>query len=249
MERKIICGNWKCNGTFSEVLIIISNILKSYNGQNDVIICVPNIYIQPIHHYLWKQNNIYIGSQDVSIIDKCGPYTGEVTASMLKDIGASYTIIGHSERRSLFMESDNTILVKIKNALNAELKVILCIGETLEEFNNKQTYEVCINQLKPIFFEIFKKYEYFFVIESIIIAYEPLWSIGTGNVATPKIINDTNTYIKDWIFQNFNFDIKILYGGSVKLDNASLILETSNVDGLLVGGASLTPEFSNIINV
>ena len=177
-----------------------------------------------------------------------GAYTGEVSAQMLKSIGTEYVIIGHSERRQYFAETDETVNKKIKSALAVGLKPIVCVGETLEQRENGKTEEIVTNQVEKAFNNL--KAE---DLKNIIIAYEPIWAIGTGKTATKEEANETIAQIRKKVAemygQNDANEIIIQYGGSVKASNAKELFEMSDIDGGLVGGASLKPdEFSKIVN-
>jgi triosephosphate isomerase len=172
-----------------------------------------------------------------------GAYTGEISASMLKETGCSHVILGHSERRALFHESDRMVNDKAKAALEAGLVPIICIGETLEQREGNQTFDVVMNQLNGSLghFQSTR-----ILPPKTILAYEPVWAIGTGKTATPEQAQEVHQYIRDWIEKNFNTDmaqkIRILYGGSVKPDNAPILMSMPDIDGALVGGASLKPD-------
>ena len=178
--------------------------------------------------------------------EESGAFTGEVSPLMIKEF-CQYVIIGHSERRQYFGETDETVNKKIKAALKQGLKVILCIGESLEQRESGQTFQVLEEELKKGLFEIKSD-----GIESIVIAYEPIWAIGTGKTATPEIAEEAHKFIRDYISKIFNKDIgekiRILYGGSVKPTNISDLMDMEDIDGALVGGASLDPDtFAEIV--
>lgn len=216
------------------------------NSEAEIILCVP--YTDLFYSLLTAQNtNIKIGAQNMHFEEK-GAYTGEVSGKMLKSIGVEYVIIGHSERRQYFNETDETVNKKIKAAFDNELKPIVCVGETLEQREAKQTKEVITKQTELALQGLTQEQ-----VENTIIAYEPIWAIGTGKTATSEQANDAIKSIRDKICQiygqNVGNGVIIQYGGSVKSSNAKEIFEMSDIDGGLVGGASLKPdEFAKIVN-
>ena len=213
--------------------------------KNDVVLCVP--YIDLFYSLLHVQGtNIKIGAQNMHWEEK-GAYTGEVSASMLKSIGVEYVIIGHSERRQYFNETDETVNKKIKSALLHGLKPIVCVGETLEQREAGETEKIVTNQIAKAFEGIASEN-----LENIIVAYEPIWAIGTGKTATKEDANNTIMQIRKKLAeiygQNEAEGVIIQYGGSVKSSNAKELFEMSDIDGGLVGGASLkAEEFSKIV--
>ena len=244
MRRKIIAGNWKMNMLPNEAMSFITE-LEPYakNAKCEIILCVP--YTDLFYSLLTAQNtNIKIGAQNMHWEEK-GAYTGEVSPNMLKCINVEYVIIGHSERRQYFAETDETVNKKIKSALNHGLKPILCVGETLEQRENNMQDAIISNQIKSALKGIES-------IENIIIAYEPIWAIGTGKVATKEDANNTikiiRSTVKELYGDNVAQNVCILYGGSVKKENAKELFSTSDIDGALVGGASLkVDEFAKIL--
>ena len=213
------------------------------NAKCEIILCVP--YTDLFYSLLTAQNtNIKIGAQNMHWEEK-GAYTGEVSPNMLKCINVEYVIIGHSERRQYFAETDETVNKKIKSALNHGLKPILCVGETLDQRENNMQDAIISNQIKAALKGIES-------IENITIAYEPIWAIGTGKVATKEDANNTikiiRSTVKELYGDNVAQNICILYGGSVKKENAKELFSTSDIDGALIGGASLkVDEFAKII--
>ena len=249
MSRKIfIGGNWKCNGTKNSVKKLINilnyNITSSYNAE--IVVAPPFLYLNYVISNI--KNQIQVSSQDVSNEKGYGAFTGEITPEMIYDFGIPWTIIGHSERRhKVTTESNHFIASKVKNALDVGLKVIICIGELLEEREKNKTLEICINQLTPIVEIISPKYW-----NNIVIAYEPVWAIGTGVIATPEQAENIHSKIRQWInnkLGNYISDsIRIIYGGSVKSTNCRNLIDKKNIDGFLIGGASINEEFIQIIN-
>ena len=246
MRRKVIAGNWKMNKSPSDVVDFMSTFPELVKDtENEVILCVPFIDLMEAIK-LANGTNVKIGAQNVHFKDN-GAYTGEVSPKMLKDIGVQYVIIGHSERRQYYNETDESVNLKLKAALAHGLKPIVCVGETLEQREAGITKEFVTNQVKLALKDIEKD-----KLKNIIIAYEPIWAIGTGKTASSEDANEVCKWIRDEI-RNLHGsvadDIIIQYGGSVKSTNAKELFEMSDIDGGLVGGASLEPdEFSKIVN-
>ena len=216
------------------------------NSEVEVILCVP--YTDLFYSLLTAQDtNIKIGAQNMHW-EESGAYTGEVSGKMLKSIGVEYVIIGHSERRQYFNETDETVNKKIKSAFANELKPIICVGETLEQREAGKAEEIITNQTKIALDGLTEEQ-----VENTIIAYEPIWAIGTGKTATAEDANNSIKAIRNEIAKNYGQNIAdkviIQYGGSVKASNAKELFSTSDIDGGLVGGASLkVEEFANIVN-
>ena len=235
---KIIAANWKLNSSFDFIKGYFETIYSNIPLSSDVcgIICPPSIYLQNCYP---KIIPLHLGAQDCSNFNS-GAYTGEISASMLKENNCQFCIVGHSERRQIFNQTNEDINLKAKNLINNNINPIICIGETLEEKNKGLTRSVLKKQILnslPINASI----------QSVIIAYEPIWAIGTGLTPTYKEIEDIHSFIKKDI-KNFK-NYKILYGGSVNSNNAKDIMDLENVDGVLVGGSSLNPlEFIKILN-
>ena len=247
MRRKVIAGNWKMNMLPNETIDFIQELTPLVKDtKNEVILCVP--YIDLFYALLHVQDtNIKIGAQNMHWEEK-GAYTGEISGKMLKSIGVEYVIIGHSERRQYFAETDETVNKKIKSALANGLKPIVCVGETLEQREAGQTKQIVTSQIEKAFKDIPAS-----SLEQIIIAYEPIWAIGTGKTATKEDANTTIMQIRKKLAeiygQNEADGVIIQYGGSVKSSNAKELFEMSDIDGGLVGGASLkADEFSKIVN-
>ena len=247
MRRKVIAGNWKMNMLPNEAMQFIDTLVPLVkNTENEVILCVP--YTDLFYSLLTAQGtNIKIGAQNMHF-EESGAYTGEVSGKMLKSIGVEYVIIGHSERRQYFNETDETVNKKIKAAFANWLKPIVCVGETLEQREAGQTVEIITSQIEKALDGLAEEQ-----VENTIIAYEPIWAIGTGKTATAEQANETIKSIRDKICQMYGQMVSngviIQYGGSVKSTNAKEIFEMSDIDGGLVGGASLKPEeFSKIVN-
>ena len=247
MTKKIIAGNWKMNMLPNEAMAFIEALTPMVKDTpNEVILCVP--YVDLFYSLLTSQNtNIKIGAQNMHWEEK-GAYTGEVSPQMLKSIGVEYVIIGHSERREYFSETDKTVNKKLKAAHEVGLKPIVCVGETLEQREKGETTQILEKQIKFGLEGLTEEQ-----IRNTIIAYEPIWAIGTGKTATKEDANDTIKGIRKEIenmYGNENSkNVAILYGGSVKSSNSKDLFTMSDIDGGLVGGASLdAEEFSKIVN-
>ena len=247
MRKKVIAGNWKMNMLPNEAINFIEEFTPLVKDtKNEVILCVP--YIDLFYALLNVQGtNIKIGAQNMHW-EENGAYTGEISAKMLKSIGVEYVIIGHSERRQYFAETDETVNKKVKAAHSNGLKPIVCVGETLEQREANKTIEIITKQTK-LALEGLTNEE----IENTIIAYEPIWAIGTGKTATSSDANESIKAIRKEIEKIYGQIVAnrviIQYGGSVKSSNAKELFTTSDIDGGLVGGASLkAEEFARIAN-
>jgi triosephosphate isomerase len=247
-RRFIIAGNWKMNLTLAGSLELAENLKKAAAGVSDVdiAICPPNVHIQPVAAAM-KGTNIGVGAQNV-YFEKEGAYTGEISAGMLKDIGCQYVILGHSERRNIMGESSEQVNLKVHAALAAGLIPIVCVGELIKERKAGTTEQVVRRQFDGSFSGISPE-----DMKKCVIAYEPVWAIGTGEVATPEQAEEVHVAIRKMIEKNYSKDVaeavRIQYGGSVNDKNAKEILAKPNVDGALVGSASLKVEvFMGIIN-
>ena len=246
MRRYVIAGNWKMNFTPSEATAFINEVKPLVEGKNncDIIFCAPFVTIGAAMEAA-KGSNIKIGAQNVHFEEK-GAFTGEISAKMLKEIGVEYVIIGHSERRQYFGETDHTVNLRTKAALNAGLKVLLCLGEVKEERLAGITNEVVAMQTKLDLAGISAE-----ELKNVIIAYEPVWAIGTGLTATPEQADETCGAIRDVVASLYGREaadeLIIQYGGSMNEKNASELLSKENVDGGLIGGASLVAEKFNAI--
>lgn len=247
MRKKVIAGNWKMNKTLSEATSYMQEFIPMVkNSESEVVICAPYVDLASLVE-LAKGTNVKVGAQNMHF-EESGAYTGEISASMLKEIGVEYVIIGHSERRQYFAETDESVNLKLKVAFEKELKPIVCVGESLEQREAGKTKEVITNQTKFALEGLTNEQ-----VENTIIAYEPIWAIGTGRTATSEDANNSIKEIRDEICKIYgqitSNRVIIQYGGSVKSSNARELFETSDIDGALVGGASLKPdEFSKIVN-
>lgn len=247
MRRKVIAGNWKMNKNIQETETYINELKELVRDtQNEVIICVPFVDLCKAVK-MTKDTNIKVGAQNVYSKED-GAYTGEVSAKMLADMGVEYVIIGHSERREYFNENDEMINSKLKIAIEYGLKPILCVGETLKQREEGLTKEWITKQVDSDLANLSKEN-----VKNIIIAYEPIWAIGTGKTASKEEANEALIWIREEIENLYDKELAdeiiIQYGGSVKSSNAKELFSMSDIDGGLVGGASLNPtEFAKIVN-
>lgn len=243
MSKYLIAGNWKMNTNLDEAKKITDELhgYKDFDSEVEMLICPPFTHIGFLSE-LVDLSRVSLGAQNVHYEPK-GAYTGEISNEMLLSVGCEYVIIGHSERRSYFNETNELINKKVVNSLNAGLRVILCIGETLEDRESGNTNEVLEEQLTKGLLGVEETI-------NLKIAYEPVWAIGTGKTATSEQISETHKFISNFLNLRFGDNIiKILYGGSMNAENAKDILSISNVNGGLIGGASLKPEsFLSIYN-
>ena len=247
MRRKVIAGNWKMNMLPNEAIEYIQNFENLVKDtKNEVILCVP--YVDLFYCLMNAQGtNIKIGAQNMHWKES-GAYTGEVAPKMLKSIGVEYVIIGHSERRAYYAETDETVNLKVKAAFENELKPIVCVGESLEQREAGEAEKIITTQTRLALEGLSNDQ-----VKNTIIAYEPIWAIGTGKTATSDDANNAIKAIRAEIAKIYGDaiaeEVIIQYGGSVKSSNAKELFTTSDIDGGLVGGASLKPdEFAKIVN-
>lgn len=237
-------GNWKCNGTKDTISKLVSDLNSAkLEADVDVVVAPPFVYIDQVKNTL--TDRIEISAQN-SWVGKGGAFTGEISVEQLKDIGCKWVILGHSERRHVIGEVDQFIGKKAAYALTEGLGVIACIGEKLEEREAGKTFDVCFQQLKA-FADAVPSWE------NVVIAYEPVWAIGTGKVASPAQAQEVHAAVRDWLKKNISAEVasktRIIYGGSVNGGNSAELAKQEDIDGFLVGGASLKgPEFATIIN-
>ncbi len=238
MRKPMIAGNWKLHKTVSEALELVKDVQKNVADVQDVEIVVAPVFtaLYPVAAEL-KGSNIAVSSQDV-YWEEQGPFTGEVVPGMLKDVGCTHAIIGHSERRQYFGETEETVNKKVKAALAAGLTPIMCVGETLEQRESGDTMNVVAAQVRGGLEGLSND-----DVAKIVIAYEPVWAIGTGKTATPDQAQDVHKSIRDLVAEIASADvadgIRILYGGSVKPENVDELMGQPDLDGALVGGAAL----------
>ncbi len=238
MKKQFIAGNWKMNLTIDEARGLARKLCdESVNsGVVDIGVFPAFVFLRDICEIL-RGSKVYVGAQNM-YLEKSGAFTGEVSGSMLRDVGCTHVIIGHSERRTIFHETNSMINSKIKAALSCGLKTIFCVGEKQEERDDDKTNEVVGNQLSEGLAGLTSEQ-----IKELTIAYEPVWAIGTGKTATPEQANEVHTFIRNTIRSKYENDtaqsIRIQYGGSVNSKNADDLLGQPEIDGALVGGASL----------
>ena len=237
MRRTLIAGNWKMNGSLAANSSLLTEIVAGLpaNMAAKVLVCVPAPYLLQCAEIL-KDSQVSLGAQDLSAHAQ-GAYTGEVSAAMLADCGAVYVIVGHSERRAYHAESDALVAQKVLAALASGLTPVVCVGETLEQRESGQTNHVVASQLQAVL-DVLGVDQ----LQKIVIAYEPVWAIGTGKTATPQMAQDVHAFLrrqvaaKDVVAAE---SVQILYGGSMKPENAVELLAMNDIDGGLIGGAAL----------
>ncbi|MBL7811561.1 MAG: triose-phosphate isomerase [Bacteroidetes bacterium] len=240
MREKIVAGNWKMHKTLEESQALITEIRgiirDELRGQTRVIVCPPFIALTAASRLL-EGTDIGLGAQNCHFEDQ-GAYTGEISAPMVKSTGARYVIIGHSERRQFFGDTNEITARKAKNAIRHGLKVIFCVGETLQQREDKTYFKVVEAQLRDGLFDLDRK-----EFSQVVIAYEPVWAIGTGLTASPEQAQEMHAYIRKVVATHYTDEIaadtSILYGGSVKPDNAATLFGQEDIDGGLIGGAAL----------
>ena len=237
MRKILIAGNWKMNGDSAGSHELVAGIVAGLDGSEsaDVLVCPPYPYLASVAQQL-DGTAVALGAQNVSENDN-GAFTGEVSAGMLKDVGASYAIVGHSERRTLYGETDEQVAAKFVAAQGQGLVPVLCIGETLDERGGGETEAVCGRQLAAVV-----SAAGIGAFERAVIAYEPVWAIGTGQTATPEQAQDVHRHIRSLLAaedEQVADGVQILYGGSMKGENAAGLLGMPDIDGGLIGGASL----------
>lgn len=236
MRRSLIMGNWKMNGSRESGLELAKALVEGLGEvSQEVAVCVPFIYLSDIRQAL-STSNIALGAQNVAD-QAAGAYTGEISASMLADSGVKYALVGHSERRSYYGDSNESVAKRFGQALKQNIIPVLCVGETLEEREQDRTFQVVDEQLDAVIAA-----EGIEAFANAVIAYEPVWAIGTGKTASNEQAQEVHQYIRQRIAaknQDIADNLQILYGGSVKPDNAKSLFAEADIDGGLVGGASL----------
>lgn len=247
-RKKIVAGNWKMNTDYNEAIALINNVFNASKTLINVekIVFPPFPFLHSACEITKNESNFFIGAQNCSEY-LSGAYTGEVSANMINSIGCSYVLIGHSERRLYFKETDGQLILKIKHALNHNLRIVYCVGEQLEERKNALHFDVVRAQLEQVL-NNFNELD----LEKIYIAYEPVWAIGTGETATPNQAQEMHAHIRSVINKSFSAvaaeKINILYGGSCNSKNAKELFSCNDIDGGLIGGASLkADEFCKIM--
>ncbi len=248
MRQKIVAGNWKMNKNAEETEDLLNALINQLPNDKEVEIIVAPTFINlasAVDHL--EFTNIVVAAQNMHQSEN-GAFTGEISADMLKSIGVNTVILGHSERRAIFHETDAVISFKVDKALQHQMRVIFCFGEELKDRQNNQHFNIVENQLRDGLFHLDKS-----AWENIVLAYEPVWAIGTGETASPEQAQEMHSFIRETIRKAFGSDVaedvSILYGGSVKPDNAKEIFSKPDVDGGLIGGAALKAEdFAAIVN-
>jgi len=243
MRKKIIAGNWKMNHGPKDAVSFANSIKNTIGSDTDVVFCVPYVSLAPVAEAL-SGTSISVGAQNMHFED-CGAYTGEISGKMLADMGVPYVIIGHSERRAYFTETDDTVNKKTKKALSCGLKPIVCVGETLHQREQGITVDLIRLQTKIALRDISAEDA-----KSVVIAYEPVWAIGTGITATDDQAEEACAAVRQVLSEIYDREtaeeMRIQYGGSVTKDNAAALFAMPNIDGGLVGGASLKADFEVI---
>jgi triosephosphate isomerase (TIM) len=247
MARKvIIAGNWKMNKTAAEAKALVEDLKPLVAGLNAEVVVCPTFTSLNATVDAAKGSNVKVGAQNIHWAEN-GAFTGEISAEMLKEIGVEYVIIGHSERRQYFGETDATVNQRLKAALAADLTIMVCVGELLEEREGGLTEQVLKTQLSGGLAGLTAE-----EMAQVVIAYEPVWAIGTGKTATPEMAEETHAYVRQVLTELFGSEtaetVRIQYGGSMKAENSALLVGQSNIDGGLIGGASLKADsFADLI--
>ena len=246
MRKPIMAGNWKMNKTIAETIEFINEIKDKLNDDKvEALICAPFTVLKDLKDAT-KGTNIKVGAQNMHYAEN-GAFTGEVSATMLKEIGMDYVIIGHSERRQYFNETNESCNKKVLKALEVGINPILCCGETLEQREANETKNICKVQVEEALKDVDVN-----DISKVVIAYEPIWAIGTGKTATSEDANDVISYIREVVaglYKDKANEVRIQYGGSVKPQNVAEIMAQSDIDGALVGGASLAAnDYIQLVN-
>ena len=247
MRKPIIAGNWKLNKTSREAMVLVEELKRDLADVNgvDIVVCPPFTALESVSEAL-MESNIAVGAQNMYWTDS-GAFTGEVSAPMLKDFGVQYVIVGHSERRQYFGETNETVNKRLRAALSHQMTPIVCVGENLAEREANKTFDIiknhCEGSLAGLTAEEAQK---------IVIAYEPVWAIGTGKTASPQQAQEVHAFIRQLLGKMFSADaaqtVRIQYGGSVTPENIASLISQPDIDGALVGGASLkAPSFAAIV--
>lgn len=233
-KKRLVMGNWKMHGSLDQNAQLLNQLiadLGNAHSQTDIVVCAPHPYLAQLQQLL-SGSPIQWGAQNMSE-HEAGAFTGEVSATMLKDFGCQWVLLGHSERRALYGETDTLVLAKTQAALQAGLTPVVCVGETEAEHEQNQTQSVILQQLQQLL-ELSPD-----LLRRLVIAYEPVWAIGTGKSASPEQAQSVHAYIRGLLQQVEAPNVRILYGGSVNPTNAADLFKMPDIDGALVGGASL----------
>ena len=247
MRKPIIAGNWKMHKTIAEAVEFVNDIKDKVNNTDvEAVICAPFTLLKDLKEAT-KGTNIKIGAQNMHYAEQ-GAFTGEISAPMLKELNIDYVVLGHSERRQYFNETNETVNKKVVKSLEAGIYPILCVGETLEEREASETKNVCKEQTEKALVGVSAE-----DMKKVVIAYEPVWAIGTGKTATAEDANDVIAYIREVVKglygEEISEEVRIQYGGSVKPSNVAEIMNQSDIDGALVGGASLlASDYTELVN-
>ena len=247
MRKPIIAGNWKMHKTIAEAVEFVNDIKDKVNNTDvEAVICAPFTLLKDLKEAT-KGTNIKIGAQNMHYAEQ-GAFTGEISAPMLKELNIDYVVLGHSERRQYFNETNETVNKKVIKALEEGIDPILCVGETLEEREASETKNVCKEQTEKALVGVSAE-----DMKKVVIAYEPVWAIGTGKTATAEDANDVIAYIREVVKglygEEISEEVRIQYGGSVKPSNVAEIMNQSDIDGALVGGASLlSSDYTELVN-
>ncbi|WP_256010504.1 triose-phosphate isomerase [Desertivirga xinjiangensis] len=250
MRKKIVAGNWKMNLDYTAGLSLFSEVLNMVNdevrGDQEVIVCPPSLFVYSLAQLAKQNSRVSVGAQNGHQADS-GAYTGEISASQIKSAGAEYVILGHSERRQYFAETNQLLAEKTNAALKNDLKPIFCIGETLDERNQNIHFQLIKTQLEEGVFHLSAE-----EFAKIVLAYEPVWAIGTGVTASPEQAQEIHAFIRSEIAAKYGAEVAqnttILYGGSCNPKNAAELFSQADIDGGLIGGASLkSRDFTDII--
>tara|TARA_B100000497_G_scaffold15523_1_gene17946 strand:+ start:945 stop:1697 length:753 start_codon:yes stop_codon:yes gene_type:complete len=240
MRKKIVAGNWKMNNTLNDTINLINDLKQNIVSSDVKVMIAPSFPFLKTAVDQLKDVNVEVISQNIND-NKCGAYTGEVSIDMLKSIGVESTLIGHSERRAYYCEDDKLLLKKINLALECDMNVIFCFGEELKDRKSNSHFQVVKSQLNNTVMKLDSK-----SINKIVLAYEPVWAIGTGETASADQAQEIHEFVRNYISEKFSHDvannISILYGGSVKPSNAVEIFNKKDVDGGLIGGAALNAD-------
>jgi triosephosphate isomerase (TIM) len=245
MRRSLVVANWKMNGSETVNQVLLEGLLPQLQDVTaEVVVCPPFVYLSQVDELL-DHSDVTLGAQNCAL-EVSGAFTGEVSATMLRDVGVSYVIVGHSERRALFGESDQLVAAKVAAVKAEHLTPILCVGETLEERESNRVFEVIAGQLQAVASMLGAE-----GFKNIVVAYEPVWAIGTGLTASPAQAEEVHAMIREFVKDASGSEVAdsltILYGGSVNAGNAEALFAQQNIDGALVGGASLkADDFANI---
>lgn len=245
-RRRIIAGNWKMNKTPSEAVALVNELLPLVKNEDvDVVFCVPAIDIIPVAEAV-KGSNVKVGAENM-YFEESGAYTGEISPAMLTDAGVEYVILGHSERREYFAETDETVNKKVLKAFEHNLTPIICCGESLAQRKQNIYVDWIRMQIKIALMNVTADQA-----KKVVIAYEPIWAIGTGETATAEQAEEVCAKIREVIEELYDAPtaeaVRIQYGGSMNAGNASELLAKENIDGGLIGGAALKPDFGKIVN-